>query len=225
MSRAESQGSPYPLGATASPEGTNFALFSAHAEAVEVCLFDSAEAGAPSEVLPPGGRTDEVFHGFFEGVGPGQIYGYRVDGPWAPERGHRFDSSKVLLDPYARAIARGPRWGPSVYSYGAEAYPDPFSLSAAPNRMDSGADSPLGLVVRSPSRGLETNRPRTRWRNTVIYELHVSGFTKLNPAVAPSQRGTYAGLASEPVLEYLCSLGVTAVELLPVPHHVDDHWL
>ncbi len=225
MSRAASQGSPYPLGARASPEGTNFALFSAHAEAVEVCLFDSAEAAVPSEVLPLGGRTNEVFHGFFEEVGPGQIYGYRVDGPWAPERGHRFDSSKVVLDPYARAIARRPRWTPSLYSYDAAACPDPSSLSAAPNRMASGADSPLGIVVRSPSSGLETNRPRTSWRNTVIYELHVSGFTKLNPAVAPSQRGTYAGLASEPVLEYLCSLGVTAVELLPVLHHVDDHWL
>ena len=225
MKSAASHGSPYPLGATASPEGTNFALFSEHAEAVDLCLFDSSEAAAPALVLRLQGHSAGVFHGFVEGVRPGQVYGYRVDGPWAPEIGHRFDSSKVVLDPYARAIARQTNWGPSVYSYRAAAYPDRSSRLSPPSRPDSSSACPLGVVVGDAPPDLESNRPGTAWADTIIYELHVGGFTKLNPAVEPCQRGTYAGLSSEPVLEYLRGLGVTAVELLPVQHHVDDHWL
>ncbi len=225
MRSAASHGSPDPLGATVSPEGTNFALFSEHAEAVELCLFDSPEAATPAVVLPLEGYCEGVFHGFVRGVGPGQVYGYRVDGPWAPELGHRFDSSKVVLDPYVRAVARQTSWDPSVYSYGASTYPDRSNLSPPRNPMDSSARCPLGIVVGDAAPELGWNRPGTALADTIIYELHVRGFTKLNPAVDPSRHGTYAGLSSEPVLEYLCGLGVTAVELLPVQHHVDDHSL
>lgn len=225
MRSAASHGSPYPLGATVTPEGTNFALFSEHAEAVELCLFDSPEAATPASVLPLEGHCEGVFHGFVRGVGPGQVYGYRVDGPWAPELGHRFDSSKVVLDPYVRAVARQTNWDPSVYSYGASKYPDRSDLSPPLNPMDSSAMCPLGIVVGDTAPRLGWSRPGTALADTIIYELHVRGFTKLNPAIEPSRRGTYAGLSSEPVLEYLRGLGVTAVELLPVQHHVDDHWL
>ena len=225
MRSAVSHGSPYPLGAKVFPGGTNFALFSEHAEEVELCLFDSSDATAPSSVLPLGGHSGGVFHGFVEGVGPGQVYGYRVGGPWAPELGHRFDSSKVVLDPYARAIARSTNWGPSVYSYGAATYPDPTNLSPPPSRADSSSSCPLGIVVGDAPPRLDSDRPGTAWADTILYELHVRGFTKLNPAVEPCQRGTYAGLSSEPVIDYLCGLGVTAVELLPVQHHLDEHWL
>ena len=218
-------GVPDLLGATTQSAGTNFALFSEHADGVELCLFDAPDAACPSEVIDLPGQTNGVFHGHVGGVSAGQVYGYRVNGPWDPASGHRFDPCKTLLDPYARAVARHPRWGPTVYSYCSESYPDPSALDQTWSRTDSGADSPLGIVIDAAAAIPDTERPRTEWRDTVIYELHVRGFTKLHPDVPAAERGTYAGLASEPVLEYLQGLGVTAVELLPVQHHVNDHWL
>ena len=225
MGRAVSRGTPHPLGASLCPGGANFALFSEHAEAVELCLFDSPRQRRPTEVLPLESRTGGVFHAGIAGVRAGQIYGYRVHGPWDPDAGHRFDPCKVLLDPYARAIARRPKWGPEAYSYRSDTYPDPGALDQAESNLDSGDCSPLGIVVdRAPPPGA-SSRPGTSWRDTLIYELHVRGLTKLHPEVDPGLRGTYAGLASEPVLEHLRSLGVSAVELLPVQHFVDDHRL
>ena len=151
--------------------------------------------------------------------------GYRVAGPWAPERGHRFDSRKVLLDPYARAIAREVEWHPSLYAYRANAYPDSTAVEQVPNALDSARYAPLGIVVGPVAGADGSERPRTAWRDTVIYELHVRGFTKLHPDLPPAERGTYKGLGSEPVLEYLRGLGVTAVELLPVQHSVTEHRL
>ena len=219
------QGGPYALGATPGKDGTHFALYSQHAESVSLCLFDSPASGDPSETIALGGGTNGVFRAFVAGVGPGQVYGYRVSGPWDPRNGHRFDSSKTLLDPYARAIARRVRWGPEMYSYRAATYPDPSALESPPNGASSAASCPLGIVTDSPPRVPAGDRPGTAWRDTVIYELHVRGFTKLHPDVPPEERGTYAGLAAEPVLDYLQRLGVTAVELLPVQHHLDDHRL
>ncbi len=225
MGRPVSPGVPGPLGATVQPDGTNFALFSAHAEAVELCLFDTAEATAPCEVLELPGRTGEVFHGHVERVLSGQVYGYRVRGPWEPHAGHRFDASKVLLDPYARAVARVPRWDASVYSYVADSYPNPSALDRGRNPTDSAACCPLGVVVDTSMIPAPAKRPATPWSDSIIYELHVRGFTRLHSRIPQAQRGTYAGLGSEPVLEHLVDLGITAVELLPVHHHVDDHWL
>ncbi len=225
MGRAESRGTPHPLGASLFPDGANFALFSEHSEAVELCLFDSPRQRRPTEVLPLASRTGRVFHARFAGIRAGQIYGYRVHGPWDPGAGHRFDPCKVLLDPCARAIARPPKWGPEVYSYRSDAYPNPAALDQAGSNLDSGDCSPLGIVVDTAPPLSAAIRLGTSWRDTLIYELHVRGFTRLHPDVDPGLRGTYAGLASEPVLEHLRSLGVSAVELLPVQHFVDDHRL
>lgn len=225
MFRDVSRGSPYPLGASVEAAGTNFSLFSEHAESVSLCLFDSAQDSSPSETIPLTWQTAGAFHGFVSGIGHGQIYGYRVAGPWAPERGHRFDSRKVLLDPYARAIAREVEWHPSLYAYRANAYPDSSAVEQVPNALDSARYAPLGIVVAPVAGADASERPRTAWRDTVIYELHVRGFTKLHPDLPPAERGTYKGLGSEPVLEYLRGLGVTAVELLPVQHSVTDHRL
>ena len=225
MSRDVSRGSPYPLGATVEAAGTNFSLFSEHAESVSLCLFDSAQDPAPSETIPLQWQTAGAFHAFVPGIRHGQVYGYRVAGPWDPARGHRFDSRKVLLDPYARAIAREARWDPSLYAYRASEYPDSSAVEQFLNALDSARCAPLGVVV-GPAAGADVpERPRTAWRDSVIYELHVRGFTKLHPDLSPVERGTYKGLGSEPVLEYLKSLGVTAVELLPVQHSVTEHRL
>ena len=220
-----SRGSPYPLGATVREQGTNFAIYSENAERVDLCLFDSARDKQPAKTIPLTGRTAGVFHAFVPGVRSGQVYAYRVSGPWAPERGHRFDASKVLLDPYSRAVARTAKWQPSVYSYVADEHPDPSVIDQVHRSLDSGATGPLGIVIEPSVRWTPEDRPRTAWEDTLIYELHVRGFTKLRPDVAPEERGTYRGLASEPVIEYLRGLGVSAVELLPVQHFVTERRL
>jgi isoamylase len=197
-----------PLGATSDGGGVNFALFSEHATKVELCLFDSPEAQAESGrmVLPE--RTNQVWHGYLPGVKPGQLYGYRVHGPNEPSRGHRFNPRKVLLDPYARLIGRDLLWDDAIL--------DP--------EADTARFAPLARVVGS---GIQQNeeKPRTPWHETVVYELHVKGFTKQHPGVSENLRGTYAGLASSPAIAHFHDLGVTAVELLPVHYHIDEHFL
>ncbi len=216
-------GKPHPLGATVVGDGVNFALYSGHGESAEVCLYETARDAAPSMVVPFVGRTDGVFHCWVSGIGAGQVYGCRVAGPWKPGQGHRFDPTKVLLDPYVRAIARAVRWGPESYSYRAPSHPAPQVVDQALNGLCNAATCPLGMVAAPSPKEFE--HPRRPWAETVVYELHVRGFTKRHPAVPPELRGTYAGLASEPIVEYIAGLGVTAVELLPVQHHVDDHRL
>jgi isoamylase len=183
------RGRPYPLGATWDGAGVNFALFSKHAERVELCLFDP-RGRREIERVEVRERTDYVWHCYLPEARPGLIYGYRVHGPHAPERGHRFDHNKVLLDPYARMIQRG-----------------------------------RGQVIDPAFTWGDDRPPRTPWRDTVIYELHVKGFTQLHPDVPEQFRGTYAGLATEPVLSHLKKLGVTAVELLPVHTIADERRL
>jgi isoamylase len=212
-------GRPFPLGATWDGEGTNFSLFSEHAERVELCLFDAA--GAETRVLLEE-RTALNWHGYLPGVGPGQRYAYRVDGPYAPRNGRRFNAAKLLIDPYAKAIEGGVRWNAAnVHPY----VPDGEDADLVPDYEDDSAAIPKCLIV-DPDFDWEDDRPpQTPWYDTVIYELHVKGFTKLHPHVRDDLRGTYAGLASEAALEYLTSLGVTAVELLPVHHVVDEAFL
>ena len=222
MSRNVSPGTHHPLGATPRQGGVNFALFSEHAERVNLCLFDSSASQRPSETIALEWCTDYVHHVFVEGIRPGQVYGYRVEGPWDPVHGHRFDPNKVLLDPYARVIARKSRWGPGVYSYHADEYPDASAPQRFLNGLDSAATAPLGMVSAPPDVAWDAKRPRIAWSDTLIYELHVRGFTRLHPEVPPNERGTYKGLASDPVLEHLQHLGVTAVELLPVQHFVTE---
>jgi glycogen operon protein len=206
-------GSPYPLGATFDGSGTNFSIFSEVAERVELCLFD--ERGRETRVTLPE-TTALCWHGYLPDVQPGQRYGFRVHGPWAPERGPRCNPTKLLLDPYAKAIDGNVKWHPSVFPYRFE---DP---GGPPNREDSAAYVPKSVVI-SPYFDWGGDRPpRTPWHRTVVYETHVKGFTKRHPDVPEDLRGTYAGLAHQAAIQHLRTLGVTAVELMPVHHFVHD---
>jgi glycogen operon protein len=209
-------GRPQPLGATWDGAGVNFALFSEHATAVHLCLFDSPDAAGERICIPLTERTNRIWHTYLPGIGPGQLYGYRVFGPWDPASGHRFNPAKVLLDPYARVIGRSPRWHPSLYAFA----PDTAG-EGPPDLTDSAPYAALGAVTGSTP-WTEDHAPRTSWPRTVIYEAHVKGMTALHPHVPPELRGTFLGLASEPVIRHLQSLGVTAVELMPIHAHADE---
>ena len=209
-------GSPYPLGATWDGVGVNFALFSEHATRVELCLFDSAEAEFESLTIPLPEHTDMVWHGYLPDVQPGQLYGYRVHGPFAPHVGHRFNPNKLLVDPYARVLGRPIRWNETLFGFTFGEDDTTFDT------RDSAAFAPLAAVVDNAFTWGDDRPPRTPWHQTLIYELHVKGFTKLNAALPEALRGTYRGLASEPAIRHLTSLGVTAVELMPVHHHADE---
>ncbi|CAN5698635.1 glycogen debranching protein GlgX [soil metagenome] len=209
-------GSPYPLGATWDGVGVNFALFSEHATRVELCLFDSLDAEFESLTIPLPEHTDMVWHGYLPDVQPGQLYGYRVHGPFAPHAGHRFNPHKLLVDPYARVLGRPVRWNEALFGF--TFGDDDMTL----DRRDSAPFAPLAAVVDTAFTWGEDRPPRTPWHETLIYELHVKGFTKLHAEIPEALRGTYRGLASEPAIRHLTSLGVTAVELMPVHQHADD---
>ncbi len=215
------RGQPYPLGARWDGAGTNFAVYTEHGEAVELCLFDGPEDPQPSRVVELRERTGPVWHGYLPGVGPGQLYGYRVHGPYAPEQGHRFNPRKLLLDPYAKALGRRLRWDDSLFGYRVG---DPAGDLCRDDR-DSSPFAPLGAVVDDAFDWGDDRPPRVPWEDTVIYETHVKGISRLHPDVPEPLRGTYLGLASQPVVDHLRSLGVTAVQLLPVHAHVDDRRL
>jgi isoamylase len=211
-------GRPWPLGATWDGTGINFALFSANATGVELCLFDSPYSDHESTRLRLNERTNFVWHGYVPQLRPGQLYGYRVEGPYDHSAGHRFNPSKLLLDPYARAIGRRMKWDDALFGF----------QTGSPDRksdVDSAAWAPLGAVIDPAFSWGDDRPPRTPWGDTIIYEMHVRGFTKLHPEIPEAMRGTYLGLASEPAIDYLKSLGVTAVELLPIHYHVDEQHL
>jgi isoamylase len=212
-------GRPFPLGATPGEHvgvaGTNFAITSSVADGVTLCLFD--ETGAETQILVQDNDAD-VWHVFVPGVGPGQAYGYRISGPWDPERGLRCNPAKLLLDPYAKAISGSVLFGPEVLG---QDETDP----ASPSSLDSSAHVPRSLVVDSGFAWQDDNRTRHRTSDTVLYEIHVKGFTMRHPGVPPELRGTYAGLAHEAAIAHLLDLGVTTVELLPVHHNVPESFL
>jgi glycogen operon protein len=210
-------GSPYPLGATWDGSGVNFALVSEHATHVELCLFDAPGTTVERVRVPLLDRTNGVWHVYLPDVGPGQLYGYRVSGPWDPASGMRFNPAKVLLDPYARAIGREVIQHPSLYAFAAGTDGD-----GPANPADSAPYAPLGLVIADAFRWGADRPPSIRWPDTVIYELHVKGFTQQIPRLDDDLRGTYLGLASEPAIAHLKKIGVTAVELLPVHAHADE---
>ncbi len=214
-------GRPYPLGATWDGLGVNFAIFSEHATKVELCLFDSADATREAVRLVLPEQTDQIWHGFLPGVLPGQLYGYRVHGPYDPAQGARFNPHKVLLDPYAKAIGRTITWGDDMYGY---RIGHPGADLSFDDR-DNAAHCGLAAVVDPAFTWGDDRRPAVPWHETIIYEMHVKGFTMQHPAVPPALRGTYAGLASEPAIRHLKRLGVTAVELMPVHHHAYDRTL
>jgi len=214
-------GKPYPLGATWDGQGVNFALFSAHATRVEVCLFDDPNAQREIERLALPERSEDVWHGYVPGLGPGQLYGYRVYGPYNPSHGHRFNPHKLLMDPYARALHGRLRWDNALYGY---RIGSPYT-DLTIGKRDS-APYTLRSVVIDPHFDWDNEpRPNTPLHESIIYELHVKGFTRCHPDVPPELQGTYAALGAEPVIAYLQQLGVTAVELLPVHHFIDDQHL
>jgi glycogen operon protein len=212
-------GTPFPLGPVWDGEGTNFSLFSQNAERVDLCLYDDADN---ETCVPMAERTAFNWHGYLPGVGPGQRYAYRVHGRWAPQEGHRFNPSKLLIDPYAKAIEGPIRWdAASTLPY----VPGGDDADLEADDEDDAAAIPKCVVV-DPAFDWEGDwLLGTPWHDTVIYEAHVKGFTERHPDVRDDLRGTYAGLASDAAIEHLRSLGVTAVELLPVHHVADEHHL
>jgi len=214
-------GDPYPLGATWTGVGVNFALFSAHATKVELCLFDAPDASNARISIPLPEQTDMVWHAFLPDARPNQLYGYRVHGPYDPAIGHRFNPNKVVMDPYAKSVARAVRWSNEMFGYEVGHNDEDLSFDA----RDNAAFAPLAAVVDSAFTWGDDRPPRTPWRNTVIYEMHVRGFSKQHLGIAGHLRGTYEALTTEPALEHLKALGVTAVELMPVHHHARDRHL
>jgi len=210
-------GTPYPLGATFDGSGTNFALFSEVAERVELCLF--GDRGGETRVTLPE-VTAFVHHGYLPGVQPGQRYGYRVHGPWAPEQGTRCNHHKLLIDPYAKAVEGGVEWAEAVFPYAFSDGPD-----GPATKSDSARFVPKSVVISPYFDWSDDRHPRTPWHETVLYETHVKGITARHPEVPPELRGTYLGLSSSPVIDHLKRLGVTAVELMPVHQFVHDHRL
>ncbi|HKT61432.1 MAG TPA: glycogen debranching protein GlgX [Gemmatimonadales bacterium] len=209
-----------PLGAIVSEAGATFALYSAHATAVELCLFANASDAVETRRVPLLRGEGNLWHATLPGIGPGQLYGYRVQGPWAPALGHYFNPAKLLLDPYARALTGPVAWHPALATH-----PEPIAAALAdrtPDPRDSAGVLPKCIVVDPAFDWRDDAPPRTPWDRTVIYECHVKGMTKRHPEVPERLRGTYLGLSSEPVVRHLRELGVTAVELLPVHQEASE---
>ena len=213
-------GRPYPLGSTWDGEGVNFALYSEHAERVELCLYD-ATGKRETQRVPLPEQTDMVWHGYLPESRPGQLYGYRVYGPYDPEHGHRFNHHKLLLDPYGKQTYGAIRWSDSHFGYRIGHKSEDLSF----DRRDDGPGMPKNRVIDSAFTWGSDTAPRIPWHQTLIYELHVKGFTMCHPDVPPHLRGTYAGLATAPIIEYLTRLGITSIELMPVHSFVDDRAL
>ncbi|GJH01608.1 glycogen debranching protein GlgX [Paraburkholderia terrae] len=214
-----SEGLPFPLGATWDGRGVNFALFSAHATKVELCLFDD-EGKKELERIELPEYTDEVWHVHMAGLKPGTVYGYRVHGPYEPEAGHRFNPNKLLLDPYAKAHVGSLRWDPSLFGYTLETEDD-----LTFDERDSAAFMPKCQVVDQTFNWTHPTRVRVPWDRTIVYETHVRGYTKLHPDVPEKMRGTFDGLAQKAVIDHIKRVGVTTIELLPIHSFVNDSYL
>lgn len=216
-----SAGTPHPLGATWDGRGTNFALFSANAEKVELCLFDSQGRRELERIVLPE-RTEDIWHGYFNDISPGQLYGYRVHGRYDPERGFRFNPHKLLRDPYARRLAGRLVWSDAHFAYRTGSAREDLSF----DRRDNARGVPKAVVVDEMFNwGRREIRPHIAWEDTVIYEAHVKGLTQTREDIAPGLRGTYRGLAAPNMIHHLKKMGVTAVDLLPIHGFVDDRRL
>ena len=212
------EGMPNPLGATWDGLGVNFALFSAHATKVELCLFDeSGETEIERVELPE--YTDEVWHGYLPDARPGTVYAYRVHGPYEPEAGHRFNPNKLLLDPYAKQLVGELTWDPAVFGYTAGTEDLTF------DERDSAFFMPKCRVIDPAFTWGREQPPRVSWERTIFYETHVRGYTMRHPAVPENLRGTFSGMGNKAIVDYVRSLGVTSVELLPIHAYVDDDFL
>ncbi|MEB2311296.1 MAG: glycogen debranching protein GlgX [Sorangiineae bacterium] len=214
-------GSPYPIGATFDGEGVNFAIFSEHATAVELCLFDGDDPSREVARVKLKDRHAGIWHAFLPDARPGQLYGYRVHGPYDPEKGHRFNPNQLLIDPYAKAISGTVSWSDEVFPY----VRGSAALDLEASSTDSARSIPKSVVVDTAFTWGDDRPPQTPWSRTVIYEAHVKAMTARHPGVPERLRGTYLGLASDPILDHLLGLGVTAIELLPIQHFVTERRL
>ena len=206
-----SEGMPHPLGATWDGRGTNFALFSANAKKVELCLFDSQGRRELERVSLPE-RSDDIWHGYLPDVSPGQLYGYRVHGPYEPEQGQRFNPNKLLLDPYTKRLCGRIVWSDAHFGYRAGSARGDLSF----DRRDNARGMPKSVVIDSAFTGWRELRPHIPWESTIVYEAHTKGFTQLRDDVPPAWRGFFRGLAAPSVIDHLKRLGVTTLELLPI---------
>jgi glycogen operon protein len=213
-------GLPHPLGATWDGGGVNFALFSAHAEKVELCLFDPNGKRETDRIALPE-YTHEVWHGYFPEIRPGQLYGYRVHGPYDPKNGQRFNHHKLLIDPYAKALHGELRWHDSAFGYRV----GHAQADLARDRRDSAFVMPKCVVIDTAVTWGEDRPPRRAWRDTIVYEAHVKGMTAARDDIPDQIRGSFAGLADPRVIDHLVRLGVTAIELMPVQAFFDDRYL
>ncbi|HVG11932.1 MAG TPA: alpha-amylase family glycosyl hydrolase, partial [Flavisolibacter sp.] len=213
-------GNPFPLGATPDADGVNFALYAENATAVYLCLF---QPGAENEYecIAVKERTNHVWHIYIPGLRPGQFYGYRVEGPYAPESGHRFNVNKLLIDPYAKALSGVITWHDSLFGYEI-GHPD-GDLSFSDS--DSAPFVPRSIVVDQTFDWEGDKHPQIAYHKTIIYEAHVKGLTKLHPDIPENIRGSYAGIAHPVMIDYLKNLGITAIELMPVHQFIKDHFL
>ena len=215
----QAAGSPFPYGATWDGRGVNFSLFSESSESVELCLFEGPDKAERRIRIRE--RTNGAWHVYVPDIGPGQLYGYRVYGPYLPESGLRFNPNKLLLDPYAKAIGRELKWGDELFGY--QLGDESGDLSF--DDRDSGPFAPLGVVIDPRFDWSGEQRPSYPAHETLIYEAHVRGMTRRHPDVPEHLRGTYAGMASEPIIQHLHKMGVTSLELMPVHYFVQDRHL
>ncbi len=213
-------GTPFPLGATWDGEGVNFALFSENADKVELCLFDESGQNQTELIVLPE-YSNQIWHGYIPGLGPGQLYGYRVHGPYAPKAGHRFNPAKLLLDPYAKAITGRYQWNDALFGYTI----GNKKADLSKDDRDSAPYAPKSVVIDARYDWEGDRAPNTPFYRTIIYETHVRGMTMRHPGVPEHLRGTYLGMTCEPVIDHLKSLGITAVELMPVHQFVNDKML
>ena len=212
------KGKSYPLGATWDGRGVNFALFSQHATLIELCLFQSANSRKEFCRIPLTERTDHIWHVYLDDMKPGCLYGYRVHGPYEPETGHRFNPNKVLVDPYAKSVVRTDQFDDRLFGYQFGSPQEDLKM----DRRDNAAYAPLSVVADTSFTWGNDRPPKIPWNKTILYETHIKGITARHPQVAPELRGTFAGLASEPVLKHLKYLGITAVQLMPIHQHFGE---
>src|SRR5215211_2857587 len=214
-------GEPFPLGATWDGEGVNFALYAENAKGVELCLFNSTNPENESDRIKLTERSNHVWHIYIPDLRPGQLYGYRVYGPYEPHTGHRFNPNKLLIDPYANAISGTIQWNDALFGYEMGHTAGDLSF----NELDSAPFVPKAVVI-DPNFNWEGDKhPKIPYHQQIIYETHVKGFTKLNPLIPEVLRGTYAGIAHPVTIKYLKDLGINAIELLPVHHFMTDRML
>ncbi|HMV08864.1 MAG TPA: alpha-amylase family glycosyl hydrolase, partial [Cyclobacteriaceae bacterium] len=214
-------GHPYPLGATWDKKGVNFALFAENATEVELCLFDSEKDQKEKHRIKLTERTHQIWHGYIPDLKPGQLYGYRVSGPYEPQNGHRYNPNKLLIDPYAKAVAGIINWDDSLFGYDVNSEEKDLSFSES----DSAPFIPKSVVIDDSFDWEDDKAPKTGYHHTIIYEAHVKGLTKQLAGIPENLRGTYAGVGHPKTIEYLKSLGITAIELMPVHHFVSDRHL